>query len=103
MNTGLRKNAKNDFKKYFFKFTNNAVFRKSVDNVRSKKVLFGIRSKLLAKEMKRRQILKNKPVYLCLSIFEIDKIVMYELWYDYKKQKFGKKKQNHVTRTQAAL
>ena len=41
--------------------------------------------------MKRRQILKNKPVYLCLSILEIDKIVMYELWYDYMKQKFGKK------------
>ena len=31
---------------------------------------------LLAREMKRTQILMNKPVYLGLSISEISKIVM---------------------------
>ena len=39
----------------------------------------------------------NKQVYSGLSILEIRKIVMYELWYDYMKPKYGKKKQNYVT------
>ena len=30
----------------------------------------------------------NKPVYLCLSILEISKKLMYEFWYDYMKPKY---------------
>ena len=33
----------------------------------------------------------NKPVYVGLSIFEISKIVMYQFWYDYTKQRYGEK------------
>ena len=29
----------------------------------------------------------NKPVYLGLSMLDVSKIVMYELWYDYVKPK----------------
>ena len=32
-----------------------------------------------------------KPVYLCLSILQLSKIVMYEFWYDYVKAKYGEK------------
>ena len=35
MNTGLRKNANNDFKKDFFKLTNNAIFRKIMVNAKN--------------------------------------------------------------------
>ena len=41
--------------------------------------------------MKNIQILMNKLVYLCPSILEISKLVMYEFWYDYVKPKYGEK------------
>ena len=46
---------------------------------------------LLAIEMKKTQILTNKPVYLDLSTQEISQIVMYKFWYDYVKLKYGEK------------
>ena len=33
----------------------------------------------------------NKPVYLGLSILALSKILMYEIWYDYVKPKYGEK------------
>ena len=41
--------------------------------------------------MKTPEILMNKIVYLELSILELSKILMYEFWYDYGKQKYGEK------------
>ena len=107
----LRRKAKNDFEKDFFKLVNNAVFGKTMENVRKHrdiKPVIAERRKnhlvsepnyhttkffsehLLAVEMKK-QILINKPVYLGLSILELSKILMYEFWYDYVKPKYGKK------------
>ena len=108
MNIELRKIAKNDFKKDFFKLMNNSVFGKTMEYVRKhrdiKLVTTGQkRSKLVSEpnyhtmncilenlsitEMKRTKVKMNKPIYLGLSILEISKLLMYEFWYDYMKPK----------------
>ena len=46
---------------------------------------------LLAIEMKKTEILINKPVCLELSILELSKILMYEFRYDYVKPKYVEK------------
>ena len=43
---------------------------------------------LLAIEMRKTQILMNKPVYLGLSKLDLSKAVMYEFWYDYVKPNY---------------
>ena len=42
-------------------------------------------------EKKSPQAFINELVYLGLSILKISKIVLYEIWYDYKKPKYGEK------------
>ena len=42
---------------------------------------------LLAIEMKKTEILMNTFAYLGLSMLELSKILIYEFWYDYVKQK----------------
>ena len=104
MNTELRKQAKNDFHKDFYKLMNNAVFGKTMENVRKYRdiklvttdkrrnqlvsepnyhIMKWFSKKLLATEMKKTKVKMNKPVYLSLSILEISKTLMYEFWYDY--------------------
>ena len=46
---------------------------------------------LLAIEMRKTQIIMNKPVYLGLSVLELSKKVMYEFRYDYVKPKYCEK------------
>ena len=110
MNTELRKLAKNDLEKDFFKLINNAVFGKTIENVRKHRDIKLVttdkkRSKLVSEpnyhtinyisvnlsiiEMRITKVKMNKPIYLGLSILEISKILMYEFWYDYMKPKYG--------------
>ena len=41
--------------------------------------------------MNKHEILKNKPIYLGLSILELGKILMYRFQYDHVKPKYGEK------------
>ena len=43
---------------------------------------------LIAIEMKKTKVKMNKPVYLGMSILDINKTLMYEIWYDYVKLKY---------------
>ena len=110
INTGLRKKASNDFEKDFFKLMNNALFGKTMENVRKHRDIKLVktdckRNKLVSEpnyhtmklieenlsiiEMKKAKVKMNKPIYLGLSILEISKTTMYEFWYDYMKRKYG--------------
>ena len=110
MNTELRKKSKNDFEKNFFKLMNNAVFGKTMENVKKHRDIKLVTTdkrknqvvsepnyhttkwfseNLLAIQMKKIKSKMNKPIYLGLSILEISKTLMYEFWYDHMKLKYG--------------
>ena len=44
---------------------------------------------LLATEMRKIQILINKPVHFGLSKLDLSKTLMYQFWYEYVKSKYG--------------
>ena len=88
---------------------NNAVFGKTMENVRkhrNKLVTAERRRNYLvsesnyhatkfftenvsAIEMRKTQILMNKPVYLGLSVLDLNKTVIYEFWYNHVKPELG--------------
>ena len=100
MNAKLRKEAKNEFEKDFFKLMNISVFGKTMEKVRKHRDIKLVttekrRSKLVSEpnyhttkqfsetfsaiEMTKAKVRMNKPVYLGMSILGISKILMYDL------------------------
>ena len=112
MNTILRKEAKSEFEKDFFKLMNNSVFGKTMENVRKHRDIKLVTTEdkriklvsqpnyhtakqfsenLLAIEMKKTKVKMNKPVYLGMSILDISQELMYNFWYDYLKPEYNDK------------
>ena len=103
LNAGLRKDAKNEFEKDFYKLMNNSVFGKTMENVRNHRDIKLVttderRNKLasepnyhstkyiskdlLVMEMRKVEVRMNKPIYLGQAILDISKTLMLEFWYD---------------------
>ena len=89
--------AKNDFKKDFFKLVNNSVFGKTMENIRKRvdvrlvnnckkvrklaakpnfKHLTIFDENLVAIEMKRTTLMFDKPVYCGMAILDISKTLI---------------------------
>ena len=119
-NTEKRKDAQNSFEKDFFKLMNNSVFGKTMENMRKRvhvelvntpKRLRKLCAKpnfqnfkifnedLVAVNLKKVNIVLNRPIYAGFSIFDISKTFMYEFHYDYMKAKYGPKAQLLFTDT----
>ena len=111
-NNDYRRDAKNEFEENFFKLMSNAVFGKTMENVRnhrniklvttyekfnkyaSEPHLVNVKcfsENVLAVEMRKTEVFMNKPVYLGQAILDISKTLMYEFYYDYLQIKYSDK------------
>jgi hypothetical protein len=113
LNTQQRTIAKNEFEKNLYKLMSNAVYGKTMENVRSR-VDIQLKSKwegrygactlisrpnfkkrkifsedLVAIEMSKVEILMNKPIAIGMSVLDISKLKMYNFHYNYMIPKYG--------------
>ena len=110
-NTQKRKEATNEADKNLFKLLNNAVYGKTMENMRKRiKIritktqkdflkyvsrptyishnIFGKR--LVAINAKKEQLILNKPIYVGNTVLELSKLAMYKFYYDFVKKKCKK-------------
>ena len=123
-NVILRTQAKNEFEKDFFKLMNNAVFGKTMENIRNrvnvkltnteeqfKKLVAKpnyesrkiFNENLVSVHMKKTSLTMNKPVYLGMCILDLSKNLMFNFHYKYIKPKYGSKAKLLFTDTDSFL
>ncbi|XP_011859786.1 PREDICTED: uncharacterized protein LOC105557208 [Vollenhovia emeryi] len=107
LNTQFRTLAKNNFEKNLYKLMNNAVFGKTMENVRNRvnvklitkwegrygaeamvaKPNFHSRSifseNLIAVELRKLEVKFDKPIYVGMCILNISKVCLYEFHHEY--------------------
>jgi len=109
-NTEMRKQAKNNFEKDFYKLMNNAAYGKFLENifkrinvelVQTRKRLRKLCAKpnfqsckifnddLVAVNLSKTNLVFNKPIFVGFSILDISKLLMYQFHYEYIKDKYG--------------
>ena len=108
-NTEKRKEAKSDFEKDMFKLMNNAVYGKTMENVRkhmdfelvSSQVRLQkcinsptyqgchiINEELVGVSKIKAKLVLNKPIYLGMTILDLSKVHMYSFYYDILKARY---------------
>jgi len=127
LNTNFRTLAKNDFEKNLYILMNNAVFGKTMENVRNHvnvrlvtqwegrygakaliaKPNFHSRSifseNLIAIEMRKLEVKFNKPIYVGTYIFDISKTCLYEFHHDYMSSTYREKCKVIYTNTDSLI
>lgn len=107
LNTELRAKATTTFAKNQFKLANNAIFGKTMENIRLHRVVrlvkhyegrYGAKNlissprfhsrtifgeNLMAVELRKNELVFNKPLYIGMSILDISKVCMYNFHYNY--------------------
>uniref|UniRef100_UPI00358E5CE0 uncharacterized protein n=1 Tax=Myxine glutinosa TaxID=7769 RepID=UPI00358E5CE0 len=108
-NTRKRTLGKTDFEKDFYKLMNNAVFGKTMENVRKRQNIklttsWEQTSKLInrpsferveiftenfcAVHMMKEEIEMDKPIYIGTTVLDLSKLLMYEYYYENLKTKY---------------
>ena len=116
-NTTERTKSKNDFEKDMYKLMNNAVFGKTMENMRDRVDIQLVtnedrflklvakpqyddhqfysdensESMLVAVKQVKREVTLNKPIYVGLTVLDLSKLHMFKFHYDYIKPKYGDK------------
>ena len=126
MNTELRKKAKSTFEKNLYKLMNNSVFGKTMENLRKRVDVRLVREgegtklrKLIAKpsyydrkifdedlvavHMRKTKLVLNKPIYVGMSILDLSKHLMYDIYYNQLKSQYGKNCEVLYTDTDSLL
>ena len=109
-NTEKRKNAANNFEKYFFKLIINSVYGKTMENLRKRiNVRFVNNKKDILKYISKATyvthklfdkdfaaiheiksvLMLNKPIYVGFTVLELSKWMMYDFYYNFIKKNFN--------------
>lgn len=127
LNTEYRAKANSKFEKDFYKLLNNAVYGKTMENLRLRSDIrlinkwdgqVGGRSliaqpnfknckifdeNLVAIEMHKSHILMNKPIVIGMCVLDISKVLMYKFLYNYLKPKYNQNVQVVYTDTDSFI
>ena len=126
MNTELRKKAASDFEKDLYKLMNNSVFGKTMENLRKRVDVKLVHSNkgdklrrliaspaiaranifeddLAAIQVHKSNLVLNRPMYVDMSILDLSKHLMYDIYYNQLKPKYGESCQPLYTDTDNLL
>lgn len=127
LNTRMRAAANNEFEKNFFKLMINAIFGKTMENVRNRVEIklkskwdsrLGVRKYIskpnfkkwtlfgpdfVAIHMNPIKCLMNKPIIIGMSILDISKVLMYDYYYNFLKKQYGENVEMMYTDTDSFI